>query len=224
MYREAPAWFQDRLTSTGGTNPYGDPIFKLVWSQSERMTVGGYFAKDGFTGYREMPAYGPDPAWCIVMWEPAPCYGTPWRWYSAHKDEATGLQELGAYPVNGRHRLIQKLVHRELINGVMVTLRMEPNPLIVDLMVPAIKLWQRLSLETKKAALELEVELEEKRQQKVLKDAYDDSRVPWRGASASYTNQGCRTSLIAKKIDLMQKTLGQAMKIAARQQLGLRQA
>lgn len=223
MRRETPPWFQDRLTQVGGTNRYGEPIFKLVWSQTETMRVGGYFAEDGFIGYRDMPAVGLDPCWAIVMWEPAECYGTPYRWYAQHEDEATGLQTLGEYPHHGQHRLIQKLLHREVINGVMVTLRMEPNSFIIDTMVRMISLWQHLSNESKKAAMELELELERKDYLRRTKDAYDDSRVPWRGATASYTNQGCRTSLIAKKIELMQRTMGQAMKIASRQKLGLRQ-
>lgn len=223
MHREAPTWFQDRLTAVGGTNRYGEPIFRLAWSQTETMRVGGYFAEDGFTGYRDMPGIGPGAFWGIMMWEPAECYGTPARWYVEHRDEATGLQTLGGYPHHGRYRLIQPLIHRELVNGSLVTLRMEPNSFIIDTMVRMIELWQHLSTATKKAALELELELKRKDYLRRTKDAYDDSRVPWRGASASYTNQGCRTSLIAKKIELMERTMGDAMRIAARQKLGMRQ-
>ena len=52
MIRTAPAWFNDELERIGGTNRYGDPIFKLVWSEEVRMIVGGRFA-DGFVGYRD---------------------------------------------------------------------------------------------------------------------------------------------------------------------------
>ena len=39
--RECPPWFQDELTRIGGVNQYGEPVFRLVWSQNESMTIGG---------------------------------------------------------------------------------------------------------------------------------------------------------------------------------------
>ena len=30
--RTCPEWFQKELTRIGGKNPYGEPMFKLVWS------------------------------------------------------------------------------------------------------------------------------------------------------------------------------------------------
>ena len=71
----------------GGRNPHGDPKFKLVWGQSETMRDGGYFLKDGYEGYRDVPALGGEACWAIMMWEPASMMGTPYRWYKDHTDE-----------------------------------------------------------------------------------------------------------------------------------------
>jgi hypothetical protein len=39
-----------------GVNPYGNPLFRIVFAPSVKMLCGGEFS-DGFTGYRVRPAY-----------------------------------------------------------------------------------------------------------------------------------------------------------------------
>ena len=175
--RQCPDWFQDELTRAGGLNPYGEPVFKLVWDQGQTMTVGGYFAKDGFVGYRDMPAYGNDGAWCIVMWEPAELMGEQWRWEYEYRDEVTGLLDLGEYPHEGRYRLIQKLIHREMVGGELVVERLEPTYFILEWMLPMIISWQRLSDAEKLYTIRLEMDEEEKEYKKLLKDSYTSHRV-----------------------------------------------
>ena len=51
--RQCPPEFQDAFTRQGGTNQYGDPIFKLVWGPAEVQRSGGYWARDGYLGYRD---------------------------------------------------------------------------------------------------------------------------------------------------------------------------
>ena len=86
-----------------GLNPYGEPLFRIVFAPSVRMIVGGEFA-DGFTGYRVRPAYRPiGNKWILEKWisalEHTHCgqeeYERRWR------DSTTGLIPTGPYPSRG---------------------------------------------------------------------------------------------------------------------------
>jgi hypothetical protein len=94
---------------------------------------------------------------------------------------------------------------------------------LVDVMLPAVKFWQALSDEEKVAALSLEMELEENEVLEQMMDAKADCAPAFRGATASYTNQGCRTSLIAKKVEVMERGMRDAMRIAAKTPRGMMQ-
>lgn len=223
MHRECAPEFQDAFTREGGTNQYGEPIFKLAWAQCETARTGGYFERDGFVGYRDFLVGGKDACWMLMMWKPAECFGSDVRWYYHHRDEATGLQELGEYPYHGQYVVLQHLVHREMVDGVMQSEILEPSSFMMDVMLPAVKYWQALTDEEKTAALTLEMELEEDEVLEEMMDAKADCAPAFRGATASYTNQGCRTSLIAKKVEVMERGMRDAMRIAAKTPRGMQQ-
>lgn len=212
MRRNCPEWFQDRLTRAGGLNPYGEPNFKLIWGQSETMRDGGYFLKDGYVGYRDVPAIGGEACWALMMWEPNWKFGTPYRWYKDNTDEVTGLVTLGQFPYQGRYRVLKKFIHRELIGDQWVTTRMEPTHFIADIMLPLIKLWHKLTDAEKLKVIEAEQEAEEAEKDRILKDSWSAMRI--RRSSPA----------VQKRLELMEKTMNQAMALAARTQLGMRQA
>ncbi len=223
MHRECPPEFQDAFTRQGGTNPYGEPVFKLVWSECATARAGGYWARDGFQGYRDFLVGGKEPCWLLMMWKPAQDFGSPARWYYQHRDEATGLQELGGYPFHGQYVVLQRLVHYETSDGEMRAEILELSSFLVDVMLPAVRFWQALNEEEKVAALRLEAELAENEVLEEMIEAKADCAPAFRGAAASYTNQGCRTSVIAKKVEVMERGMRQAMAIAARMPRGLMQ-
>lgn len=210
MRRHCPVWFQDRLTRVGGRNPHGEPRFKLVWGQSETMRDGGYFP-DGYVGYRDVPKLGGEACWAIMMWEPAYMHGHAHRWYREHLDEPSGTVTLGQYPFHGRYRCIKKLVSRERIGEQWVTTRMEPTHLILDIMVPLIIGWNKLSNQQRLAVIADERAKEEKEGDRILADSLHACRIS-------------RSSpLVQKRLELMERTMSQAMAIAARSQRGLAQ-
>lgn len=211
MRRSCPDWFQCALTRIGGENKYGEPRFKLVWGESETMRDGGYFLKDDFEGYRDVPALGGDACWALVMWEPAEKHGSPWRWYHDNTDEITGLVTLGQYPHRGRYRVIKKLIHREFVNGELVTWRMEPTHFILDVMVPLIMHWNKLSDAERLSVIEEEKAKEEAEADRILADARHAARIS-RGSP-----------LVQKRLEVMERTMAQAMAIASRTQLGMTQ-
>jgi len=211
MRRNCPQWFQERLTQVGGRNQHGEPRFKLVWGQSETMRDGGYFVRDGFQGYRDVPAIGGEACWTLMMWEPAEKCGTPYRWYKEHTDETTGLVTLGQYPYKGRYRVIKKLIHRELIGGEWFTTRMEPTHFILDVMVPLIIGWNKINDQQRLGIIQEEMEREEQEADRILADSLHDKKIR-------------RDSpLVQKRLELMERTMAQAMAIASRTQTGLTQ-
>jgi len=210
MHRSCPDWFQSRLTRVGGTNKYGQPNFKLVWGESETMRDGGYFKRDDYLGYRDVPAIG-EKCWALMMWEPAEKHGTPYRWYKDNTDEATGLVTLGQFPYHGRYRVIKKFVHWEQIGGEWVATKMEPTHFILDVMVPMIKDWQKLTNAERLAIIREEQAQDEKEADRVLADARAAHRIR-RGSP-----------LVQKRVELMEKNMARAMYYASRTQRGMQQ-
>jgi hypothetical protein len=221
--RQCPPEFQEAFTREGGTNQYGEPIFKLVWGPDETQRSGGYWARDGFVGYRDYQVAGPDACWVLMMWKPAESFGSDVRWYYHHQDEATGLQELGEYPYHGRYIVIQKLIHYEKAEGRLQAEILEVSSFLIDVLLPAVRFWQALNEEEKLTAIRLEMELEENELLDEMMDAKADCAPAWRGAAASYTNQGCRTSLLARKVEVMERGMRDAMRMAAQMPRGLMQ-
>jgi hypothetical protein len=209
--RSCPDWFQERLTSIGGLNKYGHPNFKLAWGESETMRDGGYFVKDGYLGYRDVAAIGGEKCWALMMWEPAEKHGTPYRWYKDNTDETTGLVTLGQFPYHGRYRVLHKFIHRELIGDQWVTTRMEPTHFILDVMVPMIKDWQKLTNAQRLQIVREEQARDEAEADRILADARAGVRI--RKSSP----------LVEKRVELMEKYMAEAMRIASRTQRGMSQ-
>lgn len=225
--RECPSWFQDELTRIGGTNVYGEPTFKLIWSLDNRQVIGGKWA-DGFAGYKTV-CMSPEPCWLLMVWEPEDAsYET---WNREYRDYETGLLEVGGYPKYGRYRILQRFLHIEILQQrkercywtlrgeprtevtsrlVTETYRMEPRGIILDLMLPMLMAWRKLAA-AKKIKLLKEREEERIRQDlKTIKDCRDSHRIS-RGSK-----------LVQKKVEEIEKGMRQAMAIAARNGLGMK--
>jgi hypothetical protein len=227
--RECPKWFQEELTRIGGINQYGEPIFKLIWSLDHRMTVGGKWA-DGFIGYRTR-CPNPDPCWMLMVWEPAEVQGSFEAWDRDFRDGETGLLECGGYPKYGKYRVLQRFIHIDIVQQAeqksymsmsgepMIkvirqqetrTYRMEPRGLILDLMLPLLMMWRRLSDAAKLAAIR---EREQEKKDEYAK-AIKDSRAGFRIRRGS--------QLVQKRAEMMEKGMRQAMAIASRSGLGMK--
>lgn len=229
--RRCPKWFQDELTRIGGVNPYGEPIFKLVWSTEPRRVIGGKF-KDGYVGYRLRPEMLGTPAWALMVWEPREMMGSPLRWDQDYRDEETGLSDIGGFPKHGRYRLLQKFLHTEIVKGAqercwmdgphirreivqsqkVVTHRMEPCGFMLDVMVPMLMMWRRLSDEGKVKALKQEERQKEEEYVKACKDVRE-------GVKLSRTLRS--SQLVQKRAEIIEAGMKQAMAMASRYGLGM---
>ena len=207
--REAPQWFQDELERIGGTNPYGEPVFRLAWSQNETTVIGGRFS-DGFEGYRRVPAIPGVACWALMMWEPRELQGSAAMWEYDYRDPETGYLQCGGFPHFGRYRLLKRFIHRELINGELVTYRMEPCGFMLDIMVPMLKIWLKMTDDAKVKALQQEEQIEKDEYMRKVKDARDGCKI----------NRG--SQLVAKRAEMIERGFAQAMAMAAQTGLGMR--
>ena len=228
--REAPAWFNAELARIGGTNPYGEPVFRLVWSTTQQTVIGGRWEQSGFEGYKIVPGVPGEPCWALMVWEPREMQGSPQMWEYDYRDPETGYMQCGGYPKYGRYRLVRRFLHREMITksemglelqgtrlvpverrkAEFITYRMEPNGLMLDLMLPMLIKWRRLSDEAKLASVLQEEQLKEQEFHRKASDIRNGVRVR-RGSQ-----------LVAKRAELIEKGFMQTMAIAAKSGLGMR--
>ena len=231
--RACPQWFQDRLTHIGGVNQYGEPIFKLVWSEGEQMIVGGKW-KDGFEGYKKAPLIPGEPCWALMVGEPSEVAGGSFEsWQRDFRDEETGLMQVGGYPKYGAYRVLQKFIHRELVeqpvmqqiwDGPIIrtrtvrgqklrTYRMEPCGFMLDVMLPMLMAWKRLTSSQKTQALRQQEQERKDEHMKRVKDARAGSRM-------GRTMRG--SQLVQKRAEVIERGMKQAMAAASQWGLGIR--
>ena len=132
----------------------------------------------------------------------------------------SGLQILGDFPWRGCYETIQPLVWKGLVNGRMVIERMPLNSMLLDLVVPVILKSQEATFLQKKAALQ---EMESRKDRDLLRSVEakrHDANMAFRGP-VSFARQGCRTSLVDRKVYAIQKHLDGAMAAMKRRGLGI---
>lgn len=113
-----------------GENPYGEPLFRVVWSESRYYLVGASHTEyDGdpstdavvrarekdpnvsrrMVGYKWLPLYPGQPRWVLEMWKsPLAFTGcSPEQYEINYRDPATMLLTLGPYPSRGEYCMCQ---------------------------------------------------------------------------------------------------------------------
>ena len=180
--RDCPLEFQERLTTAVGTNQYGEPLFKIVWGQSETYTAGGAWPHDHFFGYRQLmlsnssPSGRGQPCWMILEWHPAEDYNTDAVYYFENRDDATGLQMLGEYPYKGRYEIAFKLVSQEFRDGKLRIQHYHLDGMVLDILIPAIVEAQRMTMKERQRAIREMQEREEKDMDRKVDAIYNDRR------------------------------------------------
>ena len=223
-----PEEFQDRLTEIGGVNRYDEPNFLLVWSQGggEQSTyrAGGAWNVEGlpsFRGYRDLLVGGGVPCWALLQWHDASEYGTPEMYYVHNLDEETQLQTLGEFPYSGRYQMLYNLRWSEMRNGHMHFEMMPLNTFLLETVVPIITAAKDISWEKTKAVMDDLKEREDQVDVARIEDVMRGTALPFKGAAVSYQKQGCRTALVDKKIEAMQRNWNRMMTTANRLGRGL---
>lgn len=162
-------FFQDMLTAAGGTNPYGEPMFRFAWSGDETYRISNGSHYQNFL-------IATEPIWMLMKWEPAEFWGTreEWEW---NNREPNGLMTAGEYPWQGRYRVLKKLLKHVIVNGAMTFNTMPLSTPIVTQLLPMLKGFLELSYaERANLIMQREVDAKEK-----LMKQFGASRELYRG-------------------------------------------
>lgn len=220
--RHCPPEYQARLTRAGGLNRYGTPNFLIVWGQTWTVRRGGMW-NDGeghyYKGYRD-EVEDKRPCWVLKQWNAPELYGSPALWFAQNRDEATGLQILGDFPWKGQYETVQPFVWTGLVNGRLVVESMPLNAMIVDMVIPIVMQCKNVQLWRRKLALEeIEARKDRNRLRKV-EDARHDAQMAFQGP-VSFSRQGCRTSLVDRRMQAISQNWKRAMAMVKANGLGM---
>lgn len=218
--RQTPPEFQERLTQKFGTNQFGDPHFKIEWGQSIFIRMGNLWRdKQGNEriGYRDRyQSYGP--CWVIMRWKAPIEYGSPRSYYVNTFDSLTHTYHTGEYPWRGRYEPVQPLMHKELdAKNNLVISHFPLSHYLIDTVIPLILAFEALSVEQKNAARQAAKEAKDREEtEQVAEMMY--SNLPSFYGPVSYSGQGCRTSLLDRKMDAIQRVWNRMSKDGTRPQ------
>lgn len=116
--KRAPKQWAEWCLKLGGRNLYGEPVLRIVWSESETVLVGGVWSKwddsgnwlGEAVGYQRIRKYlAVRERWVLEMWQPPEAYGTPEAWEEEWKRVAPSgarYQLLPDYPARGDYAQI----------------------------------------------------------------------------------------------------------------------
>jgi hypothetical protein len=184
---ETPEWVKARLLKVGGKNRYGEPNYRVVWSNSRLETIGGEWDDYSEGGIwlrtvietRRAPKYWTHPErWIVERWLPPEEYGSPesWRQQTTEFIRGRAVEQLGPYPERGDYELAFVL-EDEKTDLVPLT------EAIVEGVMRRIETSRNFSSAQRKAAL---FRREEEMQQAVQKENEDivaDAMLPFHGAN-----------------------------------------
>jgi hypothetical protein len=193
-----PPEFQDRLTRVGGRNRYGQPNFLLVWGECSTYRAGGYWPLDGTQGYRDIPRLNV-PGWLILQWFPPEVYGTPTSHYIENRDDATGLQDLGEYPYQGKYEVLFTLVNREKRGGFLKVEILPLSNFLLDTVIPIVLQAGRVSKQKQRDAVKELKARDEAAKLEFITQARLNARLAFGGAAFAGRN-GRSSTLIDRKM------------------------
>ena len=186
--------------------------------------AGASWAGDGqipFTGYRDLLIGGGTPSWALLQWHRAEEYGTPELYYVQNYDQDSDLQTLGEYPYSGRYQMLYNLRWMERTKDGLVFEAMPLNSYLLDTIVPIILQARDISWEKTKAVMLDLKEREDQADLDLIENVMRTSALPFKGNAVSYQKQGCRTALVDKKIEAMQRHWNRIMQTTSKLGRGL---
>jgi hypothetical protein len=233
--RQCPPEFQDRLTRIFGKNQFGLPNFRIVWGQSEFLRMGNIWRDrwgNERRAYRDIYQCHGMPCWVIMRWKQPAHYGSPETYYQNTWDDFSKMHFLGEYPWRGRYEIVQPLMRQEMTEGKLITEwipslnphtgiiehipvrkrvgqeliihHMELSHILIDKIIPLIMKVQALSSEELKAIRAANELAEHKKLVEETADIMCDALPSYFGP-VSYNRQGCRTSLLDRKVEQIEK-------------------
>jgi hypothetical protein len=195
----------DELRLAGGDNPFGEPMFRVVWGYDRIVPMHGQWEKwaqyqgtltDKYTDYSEtrqftklessvietrlVPKYLPGNCWHLEMWRPTSEYGTKEEWIKLVQEIIGGLtvDTSGPYPERGEYELCYPLTHDGTSRGT-------PIPLVTDIVAELVQMIMHgrntFSFVQRRSAIEQRVRREEEGYVKLVMDKLRDGMKPFAG-------------------------------------------
>lgn len=155
-----------------GENPYSEPLYRLVFSDSRTDLLGGKWP-DGNCDYREVPRY---PAlkgqWIMERWMTAEAYaGTREEYERVQFDPESNLYTCGPYPHRGEYTYCHTFVG-------------SPTEMQVGWAVHNNKMSRGLTAGQRKQGIMEPLEQQQREQDARFSDIWDESMGPWQKADA----------------------------------------
>lgn len=146
-HKVVPSEIQKRITEAGGLNPYGEPLFRVVWGWDRLAYLHDTWEDikgDEITNKTEgrwVPKYWPYDRWHLEKWLPAECFGSPEDW-------AVRCASLGPYPSQGdwEHSITIQTPKPEQAY-------LDLTPHIVEQLIQAVQAGAAANAQDKRAAL-----------------------------------------------------------------------
>lgn len=200
---KCPAYVARELRLAGGENPYGEPMFRVIWGYDRIVPITGEWQEfeqfaatltDKATGFSEVrhftklkrsvietrhqPKYLPGNCWHLEKW--CPCEFTPEQWKELGEEVIQGLtiDTSGPYPERGEYELCYPLTTDGTNHG-------EPIPLVMAVVAElAQKIRagkERFSFMQRRAAIQQREALAEEGLMKRTRDMLKDGLRPFAG-------------------------------------------
>ncbi len=205
--RRCPPEFQARVTRMFGINQFGEPNYKFAWNQST-FHIRGTLWRDQFgnerLAYRKRYMGDGTPCWMLMRWKPAAFYGTPEYFYDQTRDPETGLCHMGEYPWRGRYEILYQLRTTEMVKGKLEVSNFPLSHILIDAILPLLQQAQMMTQIERDAAKELARKHEQDQLTEEIAERMADSMPKWFGP-VSFSGQGCRTPVLNKMMDKIER-------------------
>lgn len=187
--RKLPPEIEELILRSGGTNPYGEPNFKIVWGES-------HVTRTGFGDMRLTPI----PAWVLLQWKPAEAFGSPESW---------DYEALGAYPHRGMYYPMQPFY--EKIEGKIVPMEMSRR--VAEFIMYTVMAYDCDTDEKRLAVLKAMKEKDSKQMEDRIADNLQDAVGSIAVDGISFAGQKNCHSYVQQMMFRIEAQLGQSIKM-----------
>jgi hypothetical protein len=183
---ECPPEFNQLLEDIFGVDDFGEPLYRVVWGQTQTLRVS---KPEG--GYTDQTVGGGLASWLLQRKVHPAKWGGPKLFKLVNKDPANG-QTLFPYPEYGQYETIQNIGNAPL------------DYELIHATVPFLEAISKLSQMQLDAWKERKRVADEQADVEMITDRLMDA-LPTRYGPTSYGRGGCRTSILDKRMDVIQQ-------------------
>lgn len=182
--------FNSYLERIGGLNPYGQPMFRLVWGGTAKNVTFGQTAT-GKKGQHEYLRYHGIPAYFLEFWK-APEMSVD-LFYRETWDPISQMHTLGDYPAFGEYVKVAQFYTKETRNGKLEIVPQSVTFGFLDDIVALVNRSKNLTEADRRKLIIAEIQAEKKAANQLAYDAYIDASPAFGGVAGTYTSNREKT-------------------------------